>query len=86
MLKIALKDVPPKLMPDGVKGGDTKLIWNPDNSDEVESARHTFDYLKSKGFAAFKAINERGDKGDQMFSFDPRAARIIMTPPLRGGE
>jgi hypothetical protein len=84
LLRIALKDVPPEQIPGGIKGGDTKLIWSRDNQDEVASARRTFDDLRKKGFAAF-AVDSRGEKGSQIFSFDPSAEKMIMTLPLRGG-
>ena len=83
-LKIALKDVPENQLPDGVKGGDTKLIWAADNADEVENARRTFDDLRKKGFAAFK-VNRLGNKGEQVFAFDQDAEKLILVPAMRGG-
>ena len=64
--------------------GDTKLIWNKENEDEVENAERTFDDLKAKGFGAY-AVKESGKKGSIIYSFDPDAEKIIMAPPLRGG-
>jgi hypothetical protein len=84
MLKVALKDVPPEMIPEGIKGGDTKLIWSKNNRDEVESARRTFDELKKKGFSAF-AVKKDGEKGEQIFSFDETAEKLIMVPAMRGG-
>lgn len=84
VLDKALADVPPSMLPNGITGGDTKLIWSSDNSHEVENARATFDRLKKNGFAAF-AVKKNGDKGEQIFAFDPEAEKIIMTPQLRGG-
>ena len=66
------------------KTGDTKVIWDPDNEDEVANARRTFDDLKKKGYAAFSA-NKQGEKGEQIRKFDPEAGRIIMVKALRGG-
>ena len=83
-LKIAIKDVPENQLPDGVKGGDTKLIWAADNADEVENARRTFDDLRKKGFAAFR-VNKLGNKGEQMTEFDPAAESVLFIPMMQGG-
>ena len=64
--------------------GDTKLIWEEENSAEVEAAREMFDSLKRKGYLAY-AVNKKGDKGDVLDRFDPSAEKIIMSPQLRGG-
>jgi hypothetical protein len=84
ILEKALVNVPRELIPEGIRGGDTKLIWDKSNADEVENAKRTFDDLKKKGFAAFKVVGE-GAKGEQLFSFDSNAERIIMVPQMRGG-
>ena len=67
------------------KQGDSKLIWDKNNPDEVANARRTFDDLRSKGFLAFRVIGKTGDKGDQMTAFDADAERIIMVPQMKGG-
>ena len=84
MLKKALADVPASMLPEGIVGGDTKIIWNSDNAEEVSNARRTFDDLKKKGFAAF-AVKANGDKGERIFAFDEDAEKLIMVPPLQGG-
>jgi hypothetical protein len=65
--------------------GDTKVIWDADNADEVAAAQRTFDDLKKKGFLAFAVTGAKGAKGDQIREFDPEAERIIMAPPMQGG-
>ena len=65
--------------------GDTKTIWDPNNEDEVEEARGTFDRLKAKGFAAFKVEGPKGEQGEIIREFDPTAGRMIMIPALAGG-
>lgn len=67
------------------KEGDTKVIWNPDNRDEVDQARSTFDNLKRKGFTAFSVKGKDGEKDQMIHEFDPQAARIIMVPRVAGG-
>lgn len=65
--------------------GDTKVIWNPDNQDEVDNARQTWDRLvTTKRFLGFR-MSIAGDKGEQIKDFDPDAARLIVTPPMAGG-
>jgi hypothetical protein len=64
--------------------GDTKVIWDPHNPDEVEAARAQFDALRKKGFLAY-TVNKKGDKGEVITKFDPDAEKIILSPPLVGG-
>lgn len=64
--------------------GDTKVIWDPHNPDEVAAAKAQFDTLKKKGFIAY-TVNKKGDKGEVIREFDPNAEKIILSPPLAGG-
>lgn len=64
--------------------GDTKVVWDEDNTAEVEEARGTFDRLKKKGYVAYK-VNKKGDQGEVMDRFDPSAEKMIMAPNMRGG-
>lgn len=64
--------------------GDTKLIWDPNNADEVQAAQNTFDKLKGKGFSAY-SVKDDAEKGEVLHSFDPSIAKIIMARPLVGG-
>jgi hypothetical protein len=64
--------------------GDTKVIWDPKNPDEVDAARQQFNTLKAKGFLAF-SVKKDGEKGTRIKEFDPEAEKIIMSPqPLAG--
>lgn len=65
--------------------GDTKLIWDSSNPDEVENAKRTFDDLKEKGFIAYSVQGRKGEKGEVLQAFDETAERIIMAPPMQGG-
>lgn len=65
--------------------GDTKILWDKNNPDEVENARRTFDDLKKKGFIAYSVSGGDGAKGEIIREFDPEAERLIMAPPMRGG-
>lgn len=67
------------------KEGDTRTMWNPANADEVAAAKRTFDELTKKGYLAYVATNERGDKGEQIRVFDPEVGKIILVPQMRGG-
>lgn len=64
--------------------GDTKTIWNPENVDEVQAARDTFDLLKRKNYLAYSVKND-GEKGNIIRKFDPELGKIIMVPPVIGG-
>lgn len=65
--------------------GDTKVIWNPENKDEVKAAEKQFkDLVKKRKFAAFH-VREDGGQGERITEFDPQAGKIIMVPPMAGG-
>ena len=66
------------------KEGDTKVIWDVENEDEVEAAEAQFDALMDKGFSAFK-VKKNGDPGVQIRKFKADAGKIIMVPPVTGG-
>lgn len=65
--------------------GDTKIIWDPTKQAEVDTAKESFDRLvKKERYLAF-AVNDKGDKGEQLREFDPRAGKLILVPPMVGG-
>lgn len=64
--------------------GDTKMIWDPDNKDEVEVAKDQFNALKKKGFTAF-SVKKNGEKNEKIEKFDADAGMIIMVPKIIGG-
>jgi hypothetical protein len=65
--------------------GDTKLMWAVGNQIEMDAAKELFEKLRKQGYMAYKAVGEKGDKGEVLHSFDPEAGRIIMVPALKGG-
>ena len=64
--------------------GDTKMLWDPANEDEVEAAEQQFDNLIEKGFTAF-AVKKDGEKGKKITKFDEQAGKIILVPRMVGG-
>jgi hypothetical protein len=64
--------------------GDTKIIWDADEKDEVKNARRTFDNLRSKGYTAY-SVKKNGDKKKVVTEFDPDAEKLIMVPAMVGG-
>ncbi len=67
-----------------IEAGDTKIIWDSDNKDEVDAARATFERLVKKGFAAF-TVKKNGDQGSKITEFDPDEEKMIMIMPMAGG-
>ncbi len=65
--------------------GDTKVIWDPEEKDEVQAAKKTFDGLRNKGYLAYQVDDEDASKGKQIHAFDPDAGRLILAPPMAGG-
>lgn len=64
--------------------GDTKIIWDRSNADEVAAAKKTFDDLIAKRFVAY-SVDDKGNKGAQIRTFDATAGKIILAPALVGG-
>jgi len=64
--------------------GDTKHIWDRNNTVEVEEARSLFDRMKAKGMQAW-SVTRKGDKDQRITEFDPQAEKIIFAPALQGG-
>jgi len=65
--------------------GDTKIIWDRRNSEEVGAARVTFNRLrKNNRYLAYK-VGPSGDKGEVITEFDPDAEKIILAPTMVGG-
>lgn len=66
--------------------GDTRVMWNPDNTDEVKAAKRQWDDLVGKKrFRGFR-VKSDGEKGEQVTEFDPDAAKLIIVPPMAGGR
>ena len=65
--------------------GDQKVMWDSAQPDEVAAARETFDRLKKAGYLAYKAEGRKGERGEQIRTFDPEAERIILVKPHQGG-
>lgn len=66
--------------------GDTRVMWNKNVPVEVDAARLQFNRLVGESrYAAFKAVGERGERGEQIREFDPTAERIILVPAMQGG-
>jgi len=65
--------------------GDQRVIWSADEPEEVEAARDTFKRLTKAGYMAYKAEGRKGDRGEQIRTFDPDAERIILVKPHQGG-
>lgn len=65
--------------------GDTKLIWDRNNADEVAEARRTFDNLRRKGHAAW-SVAKSGSKEKQITEFDAAAESLILVPQIQGGR
>lgn len=65
--------------------GDTKIIWDKDNPDEVANARRTFeDLVTNKRFTAYR-VDDTGDRSAVIREFDPTAEKLIIRPAMQGG-
>ena len=64
--------------------GDLKVIWDKNNTDEVEAAEEQFDSLIKKGFTAY-SVDKKGEPGTKITKFNPTSEKIIMVPRITGG-
>jgi hypothetical protein len=63
--------------------GDTKVIWNRRNRDEVDAIRRQFeDLVGKKKYLVFVAEGDDGHKGKQIREFDSDVERLIFVPPM----
>jgi len=63
--------------------GDIKHTWNPKDPEKVREAQLMFDAMVAKGFRAFHL--KKGQPGEMMTSFDPKAKKVLFVPPMAGG-
>lgn len=67
------------------RSGDSRIMWDSGNRDEVTAARRQFDDLTKKGYLAYRADGKDGTQGEQIRRFDPEAERIILVKQNVGG-
>jgi hypothetical protein len=67
------------------RSGDVRAMWDRKNKDEVAAARRQFEDLTGRGYMAYRAEGKKGERGEQIREFDPKAERIILVKPLAGG-
>jgi len=67
------------------KEGDTKVIWDPKNDDEVEAAEAQFNSLTKKGFSAFEVGVSGRKTSRRVDEFNPDMGKVIMVPKAAGG-
>lgn len=65
--------------------GDIKTTWDPNNADEVEEQRRTFERLtKEKRMRAYHTSAD-GSRGEPMDGFRAATGRVIFVPQMVGG-
>lgn len=66
--------------------GDTRIMWDPRDRDEVSAAKAAFDAAKKKGMIAYSVdANGEANTGEVIREFDPQAGKIIMARQTAGG-
>jgi hypothetical protein len=65
--------------------GDTRIMWDPDIADEVDTAKAAFKAAKKKGMLAYRVNKEGGRTGEVIREFDELAGKIIMVRQTAGG-
>lgn len=65
--------------------GDTRIMWDPRDKDEVKTAKAAFDDARARGMLAYK-VDDNGKKtGEVIREFDKKAGKIIMIRQPVGG-
>lgn len=66
--------------------GDTRIMWNPRDKDDVASAEAAWDAAKKRGMVAY-FVGDNGEAGEviQGTKFPKKEGKIIMAPQLVGG-
>lgn len=67
------------------KTGDTKIMWDRRNPDEVAMARAAFDTAMTRRAMVYKAEGKEGTRGEQIREFDETAERLVVVPQIVGG-
>lgn len=65
--------------------GDTKVMWDRNNEDEVAIAKAAFDAALEKGSSVFAVKGKSGKQGNRLKEFDPTIERMIVVPQMVGG-
>jgi hypothetical protein len=66
--------------------GDTRVMWDPANPDEVAAAKAAFDAAKKKKMLAYAVDPDTGGKtGEVIREFDPQRGKIVMVRQTAGG-
>jgi hypothetical protein len=66
--------------------GDTRIMWDPANRDEVDTAKAAFKTAKKKGMLAYAVDPDSGDRtGEVIRDFDETRGKIIMVRQTQGG-
>lgn len=86
-MKTSNVEVPPNhgLMTILDRSGDTAVLWDRADPEQVEETRRRFDEIIGQGYLAEKTNTGYAQDGEQIREFDPQAQRIVMRPPLVGG-
>jgi len=66
------------------ESGDTRMQWDKNDPVQVAKAEARFNELKAKGYLGY-SVNKKGDMGEVLSAFDPKAERIIMHTQMVGG-
>ena len=64
--------------------GDSKVMWDSENADEVAVAQKTYEDLTKKGYRAF-SVKKGGAQDELINEFDPDLEKMILVPPIKGG-
>lgn len=67
------------------ESGDTRIMWDPANRDEVRTAKAAFDEAKKRGMLAYAVTPGGEQSGEVIRDFDPARGKIIMVRQTAGG-
>ena len=68
------------------RSGDEKITWDPEDADQVATARERFEEARAAGMSVFAVESvEVEQQGARLEEFDPTVGRMVAVPQLVGG-
>lgn len=64
--------------------GDTTVEWDPDDSNQVEMVKKSFNDMKAKGYRFFEK-KKGGEPGRRIDVFDPSIEKMVMVKQIVAG-
>ena len=66
--------------------GDTRIMWDPRNKDDLAAAKDAFDSARKRGMTVYLVDPESGESnGEVVTEFPKKAGKLIAVRQMQGG-